>query len=129
MNAAKEAVMDCLGLGAKEFVLCSGARNLELISLIQSIKGISTYNFPEERSAAFFAMGRSIKECSPTVIVTTSGTAVPELFPAVIESFYQSIPLILLTADRPKRFQGIGSPQTIDQINIFGSYAQSEIKT
>ncbi|HIG82788.1 MAG TPA: hypothetical protein EYG40_04935 [Verrucomicrobia bacterium] len=128
MNAAKEAVMDCLELGAKDFVLCSGARNLELISLIQSVQGVNTYHFPEERSAAFFAMGRSIKECSPTVIVTTSGTAVPELFPAVIESFYQSIPLILLTADRPKRYQGTGSPQTIDQINIFGSYAQSEIK-
>ena len=128
MNAAKEAVMDCLELGAKDFVLCSGARNLELITLIQSVQGVNTYHFPEERSAAFFAMGRSIKECSPTVIVTTSGTAVSELFPAVIESFYQSIPLILLTADRPIRFQGTGSPQTINQINIFGSYAQNDIK-
>ena len=128
MNAAKEAVMDCLELGAKEFVLCSGARNLELIALIQSVEGIDTYNFPEERSAAFFAMGRSIKTSSPTVIVTTSGTAVSELFPAVIESFYQSVPLILLTADRPKRFQGTGSPQTINQINIFGTYAENNIK-
>ncbi|MBA72833.1 MAG: 2-succinyl-5-enolpyruvyl-6-hydroxy-3-cyclohexene-1-carboxylate synthase, partial [Verrucomicrobiales bacterium] len=93
MNVAKQAVTDCLELGAREFVLCSGARNLDLISIIHTIQGIRTYNFPEERSASFFAMGRSVKENAPTVIVTTSGTAVAELLPAVIESFYQSVPI------------------------------------
>ena len=125
MNVAKDAVRVCLELGAREFVICSGARNLELISLIHSVDNINTHHFPEERSAAFFAMGRSIKTRAPIVVVTTSGTAVAELLPAVIESFYQSIPLILLTADRPKRFHGTGSPQTINQINIFGSYAEN----
>ncbi|MEE2808465.1 MAG: 2-succinyl-5-enolpyruvyl-6-hydroxy-3-cyclohexene-1-carboxylic-acid synthase [Verrucomicrobiota bacterium] len=129
MNAAREAVMDCLELGAKEFVLCSGARNLELVSFIHCIQEIQTYHFPEERSAAFFTLGRSIKEKAPTVIVTTSGTAVAELLPAVIESFYQGIPIILLTADRPKRFLGTGAPQTIEQTNIFGSYAHNNINT
>ena len=129
MNAAKEAIVDCLKLGAREFVICSGARNLELISIIHSVRGINTYHFPEERSAAFFAMGRSLKECAPVVIVTTSGTAVAELFPAVIESFYQCVPLILLTADRPKRFQSTGSPQTINQTNIYGCYAENNVNT
>jgi 2-succinyl-5-enolpyruvyl-6-hydroxy-3-cyclohexene-1-carboxylate synthase len=128
MNVAKQAVMDCLELGAREFVLCSGARNLDLISIIHTIKGIRTYHFPEERSAAFFAMGRSVKENAPTVIVTTSGTAVAELLPAVIESFYQSVPIILLTADRPERFAGTGAPQTIEQTNLFGPYAHNNIE-
>jgi 2-succinyl-5-enolpyruvyl-6-hydroxy-3-cyclohexene-1-carboxylate synthase len=61
----------------------------------------------------------------PVAVVCTSGTAVAEFLPAVIESYYEQKPLILVTADRPKSFRGTGSPQTIDQKNIFGNYVEN----
>jgi len=77
----------------------------------------------EERSAGFFALGRTMETGKPCAVVTTSGTAVAELLPAVVESFYQARPLVALTADRPGEFRGTGAPQTIDQTGIFGGHA------
>jgi 2-succinyl-5-enolpyruvyl-6-hydroxy-3-cyclohexene-1-carboxylate synthase len=59
------------------------------------------------------------------VIITTSGTAVAELLPAVIEAFYQNLPLIIISADRPKSYRGCGSPQSIEHVGIFSSYVES----
>ena len=59
-------------------------------------------------------------------MVTTSGTAVAELLPAAVEAFYSAVPLLLVTADRPARFRGTGAPQCIDQLGIFGVYAETD---
>ena len=56
-------------------------------------------------------------------VVTTSGTAAAELLPACIEAYYQALPLILVTADRPERYRGSGAPQAIEQEGLFGVYA------
>lgn len=85
------------------------------------------YSFVDERSAAFFALGRTKQQRRPAAVVTTSGTAVAELLPAVIEAYYSSSPLILITADRPARYHGTGAPQAIEQIAIFGDYAATSI--
>ena len=126
-SAAFNAVVTCLSIGVKEFIICSGARNAAIISAITSLKGVRVYNHPEERSASFFGLGRAIIKQEPVAVVTTSGTAVAELLPAVIEGHYQAVPLVLLTADRPVRFWGTGAPQAIFQNDLFGVYAEKVI--
>lgn len=76
----------------------------------------------EERSTAFFALGRIKNTGKPTAIIVTSGTAVGEVLPAVMEAYYSGLPLLVISADRPKRFRGSGAPQSCEQIGIFGIY-------
>ncbi|MFM1826033.1 MAG: 2-succinyl-5-enolpyruvyl-6-hydroxy-3-cyclohexene-carboxylic-acid synthase [Actinomycetota bacterium] len=82
----------------------------------------------DERSAAFLALGASIASGKPSAVLTTSGTAVANLFPAIVEAKYSGIPLIVLTADRPASFQGTGANQVIAQRDIFGSYVSRSIE-
>ncbi|MCE9518986.1 MAG: hypothetical protein K8R87_05410 [Verrucomicrobia bacterium] len=92
-------------LGVSEFCVCSGARNAAIIdALVQ--RGSFVRNFFDERSAAFFALGRAMQTREPVAVLTTSGTAVAELFPAIIEAHYQNLPLVAITADRPSRYAG-----------------------
>lgn len=76
----------------------------------------------EERSAGFFALGRTMATTAPCAVVTTSGTAVAELLPAVIEAHYQGRALVVISADRPASFRGSGAPQAIEQAGIFGAF-------
>lgn len=121
-----DVVKRCLKAGVCEFVICAGARNaaiIETLARAETAGLVRIWRHFEERSAGFFALGRTMKTGTPCVVVTTSGTAVAELLPAVIEAFYQNRPLVALTADRPAAFRGTGAPQSIVQPGIFGSYA------
>ncbi len=109
--------------GVREFCLCPGSRNSPLINCIMASPGIKKYTWYEERSAAFFALGRARLTGSPVAVVTTSGTAAGELLPATMEAYYTGVPILLLTADRPRRFRGTGAPQTAEQKGLFGVYA------
>ena len=111
-----------------EFVVCAGARNaplLEALALAEAQNRVRVWRHFDERSAGFFALGRTMDSAEPCAVVVTSGTAVAELLPAVVEAHYQGRPLLVLSADRPERFRGSGAPQCIDQIGIFGSHAGS----
>lgn len=111
-------------LKVDEIIVCAGARNAPFIVQSDShLFKIKTYF--EERSAGFYALGRIRATQKPVVVMTTSGTAVAELLPAVIEAYYQGLPLIVVSADRPKHYRGTGSPQSIEQKNIFGPYVQT----
>lgn len=110
-------------LGVREVCVAAGARNAPLVSALLACSGVKIWNFFEERSAAFFALGRIMADRQPVAVVTTSGTAAAELLPAVIEAHYQNLPLVLVTADRPKRYRGSGAPQAIEQAGLFGVYA------
>jgi 2-succinyl-5-enolpyruvyl-6-hydroxy-3-cyclohexene-1-carboxylate synthase len=110
-------------LGVREVCVAAGARNAPLVSALLASSGVKIWNFFEERSAAFFAMGRIMADRQPVAVVTTSGTAAAELLPATIEAHYQNLPLILVTADRPKSYRGSGAPQAIEQAGLFGVYA------
>lgn len=110
-------------LHVQEIIVCAGARNAPLVYSINEQPFTITSYF-EERSAAFYALGCARRTNRPVVIMTTSGTAAAELLPAVIESYYQGQKLILITADRPKSYRGTGAPQSIEQVNLFGSYVQ-----
>lgn len=119
-----QVVQSCISSGATEFVVCPGSRNSSFVEVLRLADELTTYYWPEERSAAFFAMGRSKLTGKPVAVVTTSGTAAGELLPATMESFYSGIPLILITADRPQNYRGSGAPQSAEQVGIYGHYVQ-----
>jgi len=102
-----------------------GSRNTPLTQALLNNKDIKTYSIVDERSSAYVALGfinaNSYKR--PVIIVTTSGTAVANLFPGIIEAYMSRTPIIVITADRPKRLIDTGANQTIYQNNIFGKYA------
>lgn len=117
-----DVLQEAVNRGVREFVLCAGSRNSSFVEALRLDKGVRTYYWPEERSAAFFALGRSKKTRRPVAVITTSGTAVGELLPAAMEAYHTGIPLLLITADRPTRFRDSGAPQSCLQPHIFGCY-------
>lgn len=110
-----------INLEVSEVVVCAGARNASLVVGLDS-RAFKVKSYFEERSAAFYALGRIRALQKPVVVMTTSGTAAAELLPAVIEAYYQGLPLIVVTADRPKSYRGSGAPQAIEQAGIFTNY-------
>lgn len=125
-SAAIGVLKACRAHGVREFVVCGGSRNAPLVAALLHDEDVRTWNHFEERGAGFFALGRSAASGDPCAVVTTSGTAVAELLPSVVEAHYQARPLVLLTADRPARFRGSGAPQAIEQVGIFGPYASTD---
>ncbi|HVG23955.1 MAG TPA: thiamine pyrophosphate-binding protein [Thermoanaerobaculia bacterium] len=111
-------------LGVDEFCVCAGSRNAPLL-VVLGASDARLFSFVDERSAAFFALGRIKLHGQPVAVVTTSGTAVAELLPATVEAYYSGLPLVLITADRPARFRGTAAPQSIEQVGIFGIYAET----
>lgn len=104
-------------------MVCAGARNAPLVLALEK-QSFKVFSYFEERCASFFALGLIKSSKAPVAILTTSGTAVAELLPAAIEATYQSLPLILVSADRPKSYRGTGAPQTIEQPGIFSSFVE-----
>ena len=102
-------------------VICPGSRSTPLTVAFAQHPEITTIPVLDERSAAFFALGRAKKTGLPTVLVCTSGTAGANFYPAVIEADRSSIPLIILTADRPPELRNCHAGQTIDQIKLYGN--------
>ncbi|MEY4484758.1 MAG: 2-succinyl-5-enolpyruvyl-6-hydroxy-3-cyclohexene-carboxylic-acid synthase, partial [Verrucomicrobiota bacterium] len=114
-------------LGVVEYCVAAGARNAPLlVALSQRQPARKFLHFFEERSAAFFALGRVMDTRRPVAVFTTSGTAVAELLPAVIEAYYQGLPLVVVSADRPSHYRGSGAPQAIEQVGLFGKYVVRE---
>lgn len=124
MELAGKVIRELVQTGVREFVLCAGARNSPLVHILDENPNLKVYSFFEERSGAFFALGRIASTRRPVAIITTSGTAVAELIPAAVEGTYSSLPLIMVTADRPKEYRGSGAPQTIEQVGIFSYYVE-----
>lgn len=125
MNSAltQNLLLHLARLGVQEVCVAAGARNTPLITALMACQGLKIWHFFEERSAGFFALGRILQKRRPVAVVTTSGTAAAELLPAVIEAYYQALPLIAITADRPSSYRGSGAPQAIEQVGLFGVYA------
>jgi len=131
-TTAMATVRACLAAGVSEFVLCAGARNAALLEVLAQAEtaGVARlWRHFEERSAGFFALGRTMATGEPCAVVTTSGTAAAELLPAVIEAHYQARPVVAITADRPACFRGTGAPQAIEQVGLFGVYARTAHET
>lgn len=137
---ARELVSALAAQGVTDFVLCPGSRSGPFAhALAQADSESRPLDAPainlhvriDERAAAFLALGIAKARAldgkpRPVAIVTTSGTAVGNLLPAVMEAHHSGVPLILLTADRPSELRGIGANQTTDQEGIFGQFVRWE---
>lgn len=109
--------------GVRDIVVCPGSRSQALALVAAELERVGAVRLHvrlDERSAAFLALGLAVETRLPTLIVTTSGTAVANLHPAALEAYHSGVPLILLTADRPEELRGIGANQTTVQPGVFG---------
>jgi len=108
--------------GVKYASISPGSRSTPLTLAFSENSKIKTFVNIDERTSGFFALGLANKTNSPVAVVTTSGTATANLYPAIIEAFQQRIPLIVCTADRPPELQNCGANQTINQQNIYANH-------
>lgn len=106
------------GLG--DLYLAPGARSVPLVVAAIELSDLRLHGHFDERGLAFSALGHARTTGRPTAVLTTSGSAVANLWPAVVEASYGGVPLVLLTADRPAGLRGSGANQTIHQAGIFG---------
>ena len=114
-------------LGVTDAVVSPGSRSTPLTLCFNAQPRISTWIQIDERSAGFFALGLGIATGRPAVLVCTSGTAAANYLPAVVEASHASVPLIVCTADRPPEMRGWGSPQTIDQVGLYGTAVRMSV--
>jgi 2-succinyl-5-enolpyruvyl-6-hydroxy-3-cyclohexene-1-carboxylate synthase len=110
--------------GVTYFCVAPGSRSTPLALAAAGHPGVITRVHFDERGLAFHALGYTSGSGKPAAVITTSGTAVANCFPAVIEASKKKLPMIILTADRPPELRATGANQTIDQIKIFGDYAR-----
>jgi len=111
--------------GLKHAVISSGSRNAPIVIAFDAEKEIECLSIIDERSAGFFALGIAQQTGKPVALVCTSGSAVLNYAPAIVEAYYQKIPLIVLTADRPVEWIDQDDGQTIRQSGIFSSYIKA----
>ncbi|MEP5338724.1 MAG: 2-succinyl-5-enolpyruvyl-6-hydroxy-3-cyclohexene-1-carboxylic-acid synthase [Algibacter sp.] len=119
---AQSVIQLCKAKHIKHIIISPGSRNAPLTIGFSNDSYFTCYSIVDERCAAFFAMGIAQKSKEPTAVVCTSGSALLNYYPAVAEAFYSDIPLVVLTADRPKHLIGIGDGQTINQKNVFENH-------
>jgi 2-succinyl-5-enolpyruvyl-6-hydroxy-3-cyclohexene-1-carboxylate synthase len=108
--------------GVRHAVISPGSRSTPLTLATAANKNFQKHVILDERSAAFTALGIGKATNIPALLICTSGTAVANYFPAVIEARQSGVPLILATADRPPQLRATGANQAIDQLKIFGHY-------
>lgn len=108
--------------GLTTAVVCPGSRSTPLTIAFASHPQIEAIPILDERSAAFFALGRAKRTGSPITLICTSGTAGANFYPAVIEAKESGVSLIVLTADRPPELRNCHAGQTIDQLKLYGNY-------
>jgi len=118
---ARAVVDELAKAGVDAVCIAPGSRSTPLTVAFDEHDDIRTFSHLDERSAAFFALGRAKRTGRPTPVVTTSGTATANLHPAVMEASQSRVPLFLLTADRPAELRDSGANQTVDQEKLYGS--------
>ncbi|MGO4244277.1 thiamine pyrophosphate-binding protein, partial [Janibacter sp. RAF20_2_2] len=126
-TGARVLLDELVRLGVGELVLCPGSRSAPLAYAAHELERqgrLRLHVRVDERSAAFLALGLAKTSRRPAAVVTTSGTAVANLHPAVLEAHHGAVPLLLLTADRPPELRGVGANQATDQVGVFGGHVR-----
>jgi 2-succinyl-5-enolpyruvyl-6-hydroxy-3-cyclohexene-1-carboxylate synthase len=114
-------------VGVRDVVLSPGSRSQALALAAAEFERLGLLRLRvriDERVAGFLALGLAVETGLPVLVITTSGTAVANLHPAVLEAHHSGVPLIVLSGDRPDELRGIGSNQTTEQPGIFGAAVQ-----
>ncbi|MCK7528225.1 MAG: thiamine pyrophosphate-binding protein [Ignavibacteriales bacterium] len=110
--------------GVKYACISPGSRSTPLTYALSQNKKIKSYVIIDERTSGFFALGIAKQTNTPVVVVTTSGTAAAELYPAIIEAYQNRVPLIICTADRPAYLRNSGANQTINQDHLYNNHTR-----
>jgi len=113
--------------GVTKIVLCPGSRNIPLVHTLSTHPSFKCYSVTDERSAGFFAIGLALNGGAPAAVCCTSGTALLNLYPAVAEAFYQNVPLVVISADRPAAWIGQMDGQTLPQPGVFGTLVKKSV--
>ena len=127
---ARVVVDELIRGGVRDVVLCPGSRNAPLAFALQAADRegrIRLHVRIDERTAGFLAVGLAIAAGTPVCVAMTSGTAVANLGPAVVEANYARVPLIVLSANRPYEMLGTGANQTMEQLGYFGTQVRATI--
>lgn len=131
MYTDKKNVLQLISLleahGVKKIVLCPGSRNIPLVHTLSTHPAFTCYPVTDERSAGFFAIGLALNGGTPTAVCCTSGTALLNLHPAVAEAFYQNVPVVVISADRPGAWIGQMDGQTLPQPGVFGTLVKKAV--
>ena len=117
--------------GLRRVVVCPGSRNAPIVHNFNEVEGITCYPVTDERSAGFVALGLAMGNPFPcpdsVAVVVTSGSALVNLYPAVVEAYYQKLPVIFISADRPEAWIGQQDGQTLPQADVFGSMVNRSV--
>ncbi|MCF8357546.1 MAG: 2-succinyl-5-enolpyruvyl-6-hydroxy-3-cyclohexene-1-carboxylic-acid synthase [Prolixibacteraceae bacterium] len=117
----------CRLKGIQQIVVSPGSRNAPLIELFFSTAEIKLHSIVDERSAGYYALGIALATQKPVVLLCTSGTAALNYSPALAEAYYQHIPLIAITADRPEELIDQQDSQTVRQKNVFRNFVKDSL--
>ena len=113
--------------GIKHAVVCPGSRNAPIVHNLNECPDIQCYPVTDERSAGFYALGMSQAIKAPVAVCVTSGTALLNLAPAVAEAYYQHIPLVVISADRPPQWINQLDGQTLPQPDALGCFVRKAV--
>jgi 2-succinyl-5-enolpyruvyl-6-hydroxy-3-cyclohexene-1-carboxylate synthase len=113
--------------GVEHAVVCPGSRNSPIVHNLNECDEIQCYPVTDERSAGFFAMGICQQVQQPVVLCVTSGTALLNTCPAVAEAYYQHLPLIVISADRPAMWIDQLDGQTLPQRDALGKLVKKAV--
>lgn len=120
---AQSIIQICQAKGLVDVVISPGSRNAPLTIGFTNNPHFTCYSVPDERCAAFFAMGIAQQTGKPAIVICTSGSALLNFYPAFAEAFYSQIPLVVISADRPPHMIDIGDGQTIRQENVLANHS------
>lgn len=118
-------VQRCVDNGLRNVVCSPGSRNAPLVIGFDNNPEVKTFVIHDERSAAFYALGLSIARNEPVAVLCTSGSAMLNYYPAVAEAYYQCIPLVVISADRPEEWVNHGDGQTIVQKGVYDNHIKA----
>ncbi len=121
---ADQLIDELVRCGVTHFCIAPGSRSTPLVAAVARHPEARAIVHYDERGTAFWALGYGRATGRPAAWITTSGTAVANGLPAVVEASQDEVPLLLLTADRPPELRDTGANQTIDQVKLFGSYVR-----
>jgi len=118
----------CARKGVQNVVISPGSRSAALTLAFARHRGIKTKVIPDERVAGFIGMGMAQYSGQTVALVCTSGSAAYNLAPAIVEAFFQEVPLLILTADRPKEWIHQQDGQTIYQNELYGKHVKKSFE-